>query len=405
LDYYAALVQCAGRSEKPQLVEELLDDMVQVGIERPLSVCESAMRLLAGKKFFKEALSVYDRLDADGLKPSPVSLSCLVNFAAELGDFERSINFFQQLSDRSVPSIRACMSILRVHAKQKDWKASLSILRSMWTRGIQVDSIVFNIVLDTLISAGELSVVQTLLSEEPGASIADVVSHNVVLKGFAQSGDVDKAVELLGTMLRRGVAPTIISFNTALDAAVRARRSDDVWHVLGMLKAAGLRPDKFTCSTLVKGLQDGPTAQRLSETFTLLDNDALLAECSAQLRSSLFNGVLEAAVKLRSAGHAMRSFARMRELQLPLTVSALRSLALVTAQAGDIDGCGVVWLFAANNSQLQREKATVDRLVAAGDKLDVATVQALRSTTSDVSIRNGKPRGQAAGLGGQQSSS
>ena len=249
-----------------------------------------------------------------------------------------------------------------------------------------------------------MAAVEALLVEQPGASIADVVSHNVVLKGLAQCGDVDKAVALLGTMLRRGVAPNIISFNTALDAAVRARRSDDVWRVLDLMKEAGLRPDKCTCSTLVKGLQDGATAQRLSDTFDLLDDDLLLGECSAQLRTSLFTGVLEASVRLRLAGHAMRSFARMRELQLPVPVTALRSLALVTAQAGDLDGCGVVWLFATNTGQLHREKSVVDRLMGAGDKLDVATVQALKTTTSDVSIRNSKPRGQPSGLGGQQSS-
>jgi len=359
------------------------------------------MRLLAGKKFFKEALSVYDRLAADGLEPSPISLSCLVSFAAELGDYTRSISFFERLSARSEPSIRACMTVLRVHAKQKDWEASIRILRDMWQRGAKVDSIVLNIVLDTIVSTGEMGAVDALLSAEPGASVADVVSHNIILKGFAQCGDVDKALDLLRTMPQRGVKPNIISFNTALDAAVRARRSDDVWRILDEMKEAGLAADKCTCSTLVKGLQDGATTKRLAATLDLMEDDNLIAKCSEMLRASLFSGVLEAAVRLRAAGYAMRSFARMRELRLPIPPSTLRSLALTTAQAGDVDGCGVVWLYAANSALLQREKIIVDRLVAAGDKIDVATLQALKVaaksteiTSSEVSIRKSKPLGK-----------
>jgi pentatricopeptide repeat protein len=400
LDYFSALVQSAGRAGKPHLIEELLDDMMRLGIERPLSIYESAMRLLAGKKFFKEALSVYDRLNADGLEPSPISLSCLVSFAAELGDYKRSISFFERLSARSEPSIRACMTVLRVHAKHKDWEASIRILRDMWHRGAKVDSIVLNIVLDTIVSTGEMGAAVALIAEL-GASVADVVSHNIILKGFAQCGDVDKALVLLRTMPQRGVKPNIITFNTALDAAVRARRSDDVWRILEEMKEAGLAADKCTCSTLVKGLQDGATAKRLAATLDLMEDDNLIAKCSETLRASLFSGVLEAAVRLRAAGHAMRSFARMRELRLPIPPTTLRSLALTTAQAGDVDGCGVVWLYAANSALLQREKTIVDRLVAAGDKIDVATLQALKvvaksteSTPSEVSIRKSKPLGK-----------
>merc|ERR1719437_141843 len=68
-DFFAALVQCAGRAGRPQVVEQLLDDMAQANLSRPMAIYESAMRLLAGKKFFKEAINVYDRLEKDGLQP------------------------------------------------------------------------------------------------------------------------------------------------------------------------------------------------------------------------------------------------------------------------------------------------------------------------------------------------
>ena len=43
-EFYAALVQCAGRGGFPESVGSLLDDMVDAGLERSLSIYESAMR-------------------------------------------------------------------------------------------------------------------------------------------------------------------------------------------------------------------------------------------------------------------------------------------------------------------------------------------------------------------------
>merc|ERR1719253_185417 len=131
LDFYNGLLQCAGRAGKAETIKRLLDDMVLSGIDRPIATYESAMRLLAARKFHREALSVYDRMVGDGLEASPVTLSCLVCSAAEADESDRAITFFDRLVAVDKPSVRACMTVLRVHANRKDWGASLDVLRGM----------------------------------------------------------------------------------------------------------------------------------------------------------------------------------------------------------------------------------------------------------------------------------
>merc|ERR1719284_1549013 len=111
------------------------------------------MKLLAGKRQHPLALDVYDRLVADGHEPSAVTCSCLINFAAEVGDQDRAISFFEKLSSISTPSIRACMTVLRVHAKRQDWESSLATLRQMKRRGVDPDSLVLNFALATGVAA------------------------------------------------------------------------------------------------------------------------------------------------------------------------------------------------------------------------------------------------------------
>jgi len=376
LDFFVALVQCAGRAGRPQLVEELLDDMEEVGVERPLKLYESAMRLLAGKRSFKEAISVYDRLEKDGLQPSPTSLSCLVGFASELGELDRAVYFFEQLSAQEAPSIRACMSVLRVYAKRKDWTSSVKLLNSLKERNVHIDSIVLNIVMATGIAVGEVAGAEAMLGEEPGSTVADVVSYNIVMKGWAQLGKVDRTLGLLNKMVERGKEPNLITFNTAMDSAVRAQRSDDMWRLYSlMVKESNLKPDKCTCSTLVKGLYQNhdETKERLVSILELIED--VIYECSGVLLNSLFSGVLEASCRMSDAALAMRAFKRMCQSGVALTAPEIRSLALTAAKAGDVAGCQMVWGTAGAVQELVPLKAAVDRLVQMGCSIDSATLQ------------------------------
>merc|ERR1719379_2869666 len=72
LDLYGSLVQSAVRCAQFRLVEELVDDMAQQGVQRTLAFYEATMKQLAGQRHHRLALAMYDRMNADGLVPSAV---------------------------------------------------------------------------------------------------------------------------------------------------------------------------------------------------------------------------------------------------------------------------------------------------------------------------------------------
>eukprot|EP00401_Gymnodinium_catenatum_P007015 CAMPEP_0117496560 /NCGR_PEP_ID=MMETSP0784-20121206/20720_1 /TAXON_ID=39447 /ORGANISM="" /LENGTH=547 /DNA_ID=CAMNT_0005291535 /DNA_START=108 /DNA_END=1748 /DNA_ORIENTATION=+ len=372
LQFYSALVQCAGRAGKPQVVEELLDDMVEANVERPKSLYESAMRLLAKQKFFKEAVCVYDRLERDGHAPSPVTLSCLVGFLTEIGDVTRALYFFDKLCKEDVPSIRACMTVLRLHAKNNDFDASVALLRTMRERNIAVDSIVLNIVLATGVAAGRFAAVEALLSEEAEASVADVVSLNIIMKGLAQRGEARRAIEVLKTMRQHGIAPNLITVNTAMDAAVRGHRPEDAWNIFDNMKEYNLEPDKCTCSTLVKGLRESATPERVMAILDVVDR--VFESCSAALRASLFSGALDAALSIADLALAMRAFRMMVDREIEVPPADLQKLLVASAKAGDTDACSAVWLSASNVAELDEARSSLTPLLARGHRIDSATL-------------------------------
>mmetsp|Transcript_2341 Transcript_2341/g.6397 ORF Transcript_2341/g.6397 Transcript_2341/m.6397 type:complete len:506 (+) Transcript_2341:129-1646(+) len=295
LEFYTAVVQCAVRTSRSGLVDGIIGDMVRFNVERSLHFYEVTMKQLAAQKQYRQALATYDRLKEDGLEPSVVTCSCLIGFAAEVGELSRAVEFFRTLSSITTPSIRAYMTVLRVHAKRQDWAASLAVFREMRERGVKRDSLVLNFVLATGVSADQVeeaaALVEEAQHEKPG--ILDVVSYNTVIKGYTQRGDAAGALEALAQMGSRGVAPNSITFNTAMDAAVRGGRVAEAWELLGSMRRAGLAPDKFTCSILAKSFAKGGCREYVPEVLGLLAEVG--GSCDPGLISSLYASVLEAA--------------------------------------------------------------------------------------------------------------
>lgn len=339
IDVFNALVQSAVRAGEPQLVDQFLNDMSSAHIERGLSFYESVMKLLAAKKYYKEALSVYNWLDSEGLTPSPITLSCLINFAVELGEFERALGFFEQLSSTSTPSIRAYMMALRIH--RRDWGKSLEIFRNMQARNVSIDSLILNTVLATGVAAGKINSAEALLHEQANEQIVDAISYNTVLKGYAHQKSASKALMILDEMLERGVKPTDITFNTAMDATVRGSQLKDAWTVLERMQEAGFQGDKYTCTILLKALNNDTTPVQLSKLVQMLQL-ALPKTDSAQ-RQSLFHGILQVAGRLNNTALLMRAFNQMQEEHVVLVADDYQIMIQALAQQGDASHCSKIW--------------------------------------------------------------
>lgn len=342
-DFFGPLVQCAGRVCQPGTLMHLLEDMRANRIPNHLPVYESAMRLLAAKKQYPEALSVYSFIEREGLEPSPVTLSCLITFAAETGDFDRAVHFFDSLRKVGKPSIRACMAVLRVHNRRKDTVASFQVLSDMQECGVGVDTLALNVVLATCVSAGEVDAAAGLLQKAARQTppIVDLVSHNTLLKGYAQQRRAVEAMDALRAMKGAGCSPNLITFNTVMDAAVRCGRVEIAWEVLDMLSQEGLQPDKCTCSTLVKGFQQGVNASQLRVALHIVCKVA--KNCNERLRPALFAAVLEAVCRRGLVSLLPDAFEQMRHAGARLPVQECVSALLTMAYAGAADDSVAAW--------------------------------------------------------------
>lgn len=245
--FFYHLLIAVSRCGPPQLSSEIFAHRHRLGVPPTASLYEVAMKMLAGKHLYSEALNVYDESVKEGLTLSAVSYSCLINFAIEVDQQHRAIAFFEKLSEITTPSIRAYMSILRLYSRKKMWKESVGILEHMQSRDVPLDSLVLNIVLGACVRAEELAVAEELL--EKYESVRDVISFNNILKGYAHTHQYQEALAMTKRMKDTGVNPTMVTYNTVMDACVRSRQYQHAWEVA---QGAEFRADKYTLSILVK---------------------------------------------------------------------------------------------------------------------------------------------------------
>merc|ERR1719359_2099133 len=124
-------------------------------------------------------------------------------------------------------------------------------------------------------------------------------------------------MKLLDDMWQAGVRPNAITFNTVMDAAVRSSRIADAWRALAQMCDAGLAPDKFTCTTLMKGLQNGATSEQLTMILDFMQTAT--KECDSTLRSFLFRNVIEATAHVNDPKLTAKAVAQMRQQRVMLS--------------------------------------------------------------------------------------
>jgi len=120
------------------------------------------------------------------------------------------------------------------------------------------DPVILNMVLNGCVQLNMNSLAKDLLNEFK--SSGDTVSYNTLMKGLSQcsaQSAMQEALNFLEEMKRTNVKANVITYNTAMLVACRSRqfrKHQVLFDLLADMQCMGIEADKFTCSTVIKGL-------------------------------------------------------------------------------------------------------------------------------------------------------
>jgi len=254
---FLGLISCCVHWGRDGQADEVMEAMRELGVPRSLHFYAAVMKIHAAKQHFSKALALYDTLVSDGLEADSVMLNCLLHFAVDCGQPARALEFFDQLCCMARPSVKAYMTVLRIHAKDNDFRSSIRLFRMMCESGVEPDTLVLNQLLSICVNAKRVSlardIIDLCLQHQP--DILDTISVNTLIKGHAIQDDLPSALDAFEALKALGMQPTTITYNTLCTTAAKCHECDLVWRLVGEMLSSRLQPDSYTCSALAKTLQ------------------------------------------------------------------------------------------------------------------------------------------------------
>lgn len=175
----------------------------------------------------------------------------------------------------------------------------------------------------------------------------DVISYNTMIKGLClqisdrnEEEDNDLILKRLLTILEElqnsSIHPNEITFNTVLDACVKAGEMDLAFQFFDEMRESGLQPDNFTYATMIKGIKNhqigsqkdyketGSKHRKIkmsnSENSSLDKVFEILTSCNqgkyVKPDEILFNCVMDACIKFKNLPKAVEVYNEMINMEL-----------------------------------------------------------------------------------------
>jgi len=196
-------------------------------------------------------------------------------------------------SEQSRPDVAKHIVMIRKYACEQNLSGAMSVFESLEALGVELNSIVYNTVLDACVKCNDLEAAHSWIERARRADMIDVVSFNTLLKAYLANGDIRKARDIVRDMKRSGFEPNRVTFNEFVNAIIaRGGCNADIWDVVKEMRGMGITPDQVTCSILLKNLNARSTDMEVQNTMDLVGS------IDEPMDEVLMSSVVEACVRI-----------------------------------------------------------------------------------------------------------
>jgi pentatricopeptide repeat protein len=207
------------------------------------------------------------------IKPSSITLGCMVEAVVNNGDTEGAYDLIQQMQDDeqcrgTVNSVIYC-SVLKGFTREKKLDRVKAIYEEMSKRSVDMSVVMFNTIIDCCARVGRMESVGALLEDMKKHGVKpNLITYSTMIKGSCQSGDIQSAFSLLERMRHEtNLKPDEIMYNSLLDGCAQHSLVDEGLRLLAEMQAQGVHPTNFTLSVLVKLMQ---RARKVDKAFDVV---------------------------------------------------------------------------------------------------------------------------------------
>ncbi|KAH9318392.1 hypothetical protein KI387_020161, partial [Taxus chinensis] len=149
-------------------------------------------------------------------------------------------------------------ALITAYARAHWADAAFHCFQQMKDSGCELDSLIYNVLLNMCLHLGMVENAFTLLAEMRISHSLnckpDYWTYNSMIAIYAYTGDVHGAQKMLNDMAQAGYEPDVFSFTSLIQEFAKLKRFDDVVKIADQLLQAGVSPEDRLCECLLSVL-------------------------------------------------------------------------------------------------------------------------------------------------------
>jgi len=223
--------------------------------------CSKASNLSQISRIYKDMIDLQ-------IKPSIVTFNTIIDYYVRAKDLISAWRIYEDISRMGCAPDNFTYSTLfrgiRNSDQHKEYlqKAFLILeeLNNDKSSVDRIDIILLNVLIDSCICLKDennlVLIFHNVVSGFYKNLSPDIITFNTFIKGCAQLNLFEQATNAFNILLSKqdAIEPNDVSFNTMIDVYVRSENINLVWGLLDLMKKYGIKPDNFTYSTIIKGI-------------------------------------------------------------------------------------------------------------------------------------------------------
>ncbi|KAG6427404.1 hypothetical protein SASPL_111648 [Salvia splendens] len=202
------------------------------------------------------------------------------------------------------------------------------------------DHVTYTTVISTFVKAGAMDRARLVLVEMARIGVpANLITYNILLKGYCHRLQIDKAEDLMREMMEEAeIQPDVISYNTLIDGCILVDDCAGALSYFNEMRRRGIAPTKVSYTTLMKAFASSGQPKLASKVF-----EEMLKDPRVKIDLVAWNMLVEGYCKLGLIEEAKSVMEKMKEEGMLPNVATYGSLANGIALARKPGEALLVW--------------------------------------------------------------
>ncbi|KAI3474683.1 hypothetical protein Pfo_029868 [Paulownia fortunei] len=186
------------------------------------------------------------------------------------------------------------------------------------------DHVTYTTVISAFVKAGSMDRARQVLTEMARIRVpANLITYNILLKGYCQQLQIDKAEDLIREMVNKaGIEPDVVSYNTLIDGCILVDDSAGALTYFNEMRKRGIAPTKVSYTTLMKAFASSGQPKLANKVF-----DEMLKDPRVKVDLVAWNMLVEGYCKLGLVDEAKSIIQEMKDNGVYPNVATYGSLA------------------------------------------------------------------------------